>query len=65
MSRNFLQPPTPLVSSSLEDLLIPGVMVEVDPDVADDLGAFEEHALSEAEAWESNGDPHDEGAGHE
>jgi hypothetical protein len=31
-------------------------MVEVDPDEAEALGAFEEIALSEADAWESNAD---------
>jgi hypothetical protein len=32
------------------------VIVEVDADVADAYGAFEEHALSEADAWDSNSD---------
>jgi type IV secretion system protein VirB1 len=59
------QPQTPVLSSSLDDLLIPGVMVEVDADVADEHGAFEEHALSEAEAWDANGDLSPEGASNE
>jgi hypothetical protein len=48
--------PDPLVSLSLDDLMTPGVMVEVDPDVAGELGAFEETALSEDDAWDANAD---------
>lgn len=44
----------PVLSNRLEDLDIPGVMVAVDPDEAESLGAFQETALSEADAWESN-----------
>lgn len=44
----------PIISENLDDLLTPGVIVEVDPDVAEDLGAFLETALSEEDAWESN-----------
>jgi hypothetical protein len=44
----------PVISSNLEDLDTPGVMVEVDPEEADLLGAFEETALSEEDAWLSN-----------
>jgi hypothetical protein len=44
----------PIISSNLEDLDTPGVMVEVDPEEADLLGAFEETALSEEDAWLSN-----------
>jgi hypothetical protein len=36
--------------------MTPGVMVEVDPDVAGELGAFEETALSEDDAWDANVD---------
>jgi len=46
----------PVVSESLDDLLVPGVIVEVDPDEADRLGAFEEDALDDDAAWESNVD---------
>jgi hypothetical protein len=46
----------PLISHNLEDMAIPGVMVAVDPDEAESLGAFHETALSEADAWESNWD---------
>lgn len=45
-----------LLSSTLADLLIPGVVVEVDAAEAESLGAFEETALAEAEAWEANAD---------
>lgn len=51
---------TPVLSSNLDDLLIPGVMVEVDADVADEYGAFEELALSETDAWDANGDTTEE-----
>ena len=44
----------PIVSSNLEDLDTPGVIVEVDPEEADLMGAFEETALSEEAAWLSN-----------
>ena len=46
----------PLVTQNLADLTTPGVVVEVDPDVAEALGAFEETALSEADAWDANAD---------
>ena len=49
----------PIISSNLEDLDTPGVMVEVDPEEADLLGAFEETALSEEDAWLSNIDGED------
>ena len=44
----------PILSNRLEDLDTPGVLVAVDPDEAESLGAFEETALSEEDAWESN-----------
>lgn len=47
---------TAIVSRSAEDLLIPGVVVELDAREAEEIGAFEENALSEADAWESNAD---------
>lgn len=49
-------PLSPVVSPSIDDLTTPGVMVDVDPDEADAMGAFREDALTEAEAWESNAD---------
>jgi hypothetical protein len=47
---------TAIVSTSPDDLLIPGVVVELDAYEADAIGAFEENALTEAEAWEANAD---------
>jgi type IV secretion system protein VirB1 len=35
---------------------VPGVVVELDAGEAEDLGAFEETALTEADAWEANAD---------
>lgn len=40
----------------IEDRLAAGEVVEVDPDVADRMGAFEEDALSEADALEARTD---------
>lgn len=54
----------PIVSSRLDDLLTPGVMVELTPADAESLGAFEETALTEAEAWEANTDLALEDGGH-
>ena len=45
-----------VISTNLDDLLVPGVVVELDAREAEDLGAFEETALTEAEAWEANVD---------
>ena len=47
---------TAIVSTSPDDLLIAGVVVELDAYEADNIGAFEENALTEAEAWEANAD---------
>lgn len=44
----------PILSNRLEDLDTPGIMVVVDPNEADSLGAFQETALSEEDAWDSN-----------
>lgn len=38
------------------DLDTPGVVVEVDPDDADEAGAFEEDALTEAAAFDARFD---------
>jgi hypothetical protein len=60
MSASSDGPPDPTVravlSNSLADLLVPGVVVELDAGEAEALGAFEETALTEAEAWEANAD---------
>jgi|GEM_PF-6519675 len=44
----------PVYSQNLDDLDTPGVIVEVDPLMAEELGAFRETALSEEDAWLSN-----------
>jgi hypothetical protein len=46
----------PALSGSIADLTTPGVVVEVDAAEAESLGAFEETALTEAEAWDANAD---------
>ncbi len=43
-----------MMSTSLEDMTVPGVMVEVDADEAESMGAFVETALTESEAWDAN-----------
>jgi hypothetical protein len=48
--------PSLVVSYDIDDALTPGVMVEVDAELAEELGAFEETALSEAAAAEANQD---------
>lgn len=61
-------PPEPvasaLLSDTIADLLVPGVMVEVDAAEAESLGAFKETALTEAEAWDANADLETDEAGH-
>lgn len=46
----------PMVSRSPEDSDVPGVQVEYTAEEAEAMGAFEETALSEADAWEANMD---------
>ncbi len=50
------------LSDNYGDLATPGVVVELDAAEAESLGAFEETALSEADAWEANADLASEGA---
>lgn len=50
------------LSDDIGDLMTPGVVVELDAGEAESLGAFEETALSEADAWEANADLAGEGA---
>lgn len=45
---------TVVYSRSVEDVSIPGVMVQVDADEAERMGAFQESALSESAAWDAN-----------
>lgn len=46
----------PVVSTASKDVGTPGVQVEYSAEEAEAFGAFEETALSEADAWESNAD---------
>jgi hypothetical protein len=45
-----------VISESLADLTVTGVIVELDPDDADRAGAFLDDALDEETAWESGAD---------
>ena len=47
---------SPVLSDDVADMLTPGVVVEVDADEAEALGAFQETALSETDAWDANAD---------
>jgi len=49
-------PASAIISHTFADLLVPGVVVEVDAAEAEALGTFEETALTDAEAWEANAD---------
>jgi hypothetical protein len=61
-------PPDPMAAAPLSDdfadLLVPGIVIELDAAEAESLGAFEETALTEAEAWEANSDLGTDEAGH-
>ncbi|WP_226669027.1 conjugal transfer protein TraD [Microbulbifer aggregans] len=41
------------LKGKLEDLEVPGAVIEMNPDEAEQLGAFQEDALTEEEALES------------
>jgi hypothetical protein len=45
---------TPLISRDLADFGLPGVWVEVEPDEAEEMGAFEETAVSAADVEEAD-----------
>jgi hypothetical protein len=49
-------PPDAVLSDSIADMLVGGVVVELDVGEAEALGAFEATAVNEAAAWEANGD---------
>lgn len=55
------EPRKPVYSTSIGDLTVPGVVVELEPDEAEANGAFRESALSEADAWDANDDGGDHG----
>lgn len=66
MSESNDGPPSPvfpLLSNTVDDLLLPGVVVELDAGEAEAFGAFEETALTEDEAWAANADLDAEEAG--
>jgi hypothetical protein len=44
---------SPIISQAMADFGTPGVIVELDPDEAEAWGAFEETALTEADAQDS------------
>ena len=44
----------PVVSTNEDDAFVPGVQIEHTAESAELNGAFEETALSEADAWESS-----------
>lgn len=46
----------PVVSDSEDDLRTPGVQVEYTAAEAEQMGAFQETAMSESDAWEANAD---------
>ena len=48
--------PAPIISTNPAGLGMPGAIVEVDAETAASMGAFEETALSEADAWNANAD---------
>ncbi len=50
------------LSESLADMTVPGVVVMVDAGEAEAMGAFQEDALTEAEAWDANADLDADGA---
>jgi hypothetical protein len=45
---------TPFLSRDLADFGLPGVWVEVEPDEAEEMGAFEETAVSAADVEEAD-----------
>lgn len=47
---------SPIVSTDYADLQTPGLVIELQPDEADELGAFLEDALTQADAWDANAD---------
>ncbi len=43
----------PIISQSMADFGLPGVIIELDPDEAEAWGAFEETAITEQDAIDS------------
>lgn len=50
-------PDLQILSTAYDDLLKPGYVIEVDQDEAEELGAFEETALTLADAIDASLDP--------
>lgn len=46
-----------VLEEKLQDTLVPGFKVPLDPDEADEMGAFEEDAMSLEDAMEASTDP--------
>ena len=44
----------PLVTTDIKKSNLPGVVVEVDNEQAENMGAFNETALTRDDAWEAN-----------
>ncbi|MCF3948273.1 hypothetical protein [Acidiphilium iwatense] len=51
----------PIISQDIGDLMKPGVQVEIDKADIARLGLCDETAVSEDDAWDSNGDEADRG----
>ena len=49
-------PPDAVLSNSIADMLVAGVVAELDVGEAEALGAFKETAVNEADAWNANAD---------
>ncbi|AQX20927.1 hypothetical protein Bcsk_002670 [Bartonella sp. CDC_skunk] len=45
---------SPVYSRNMNDIYVPGVKIVLSREEAESYGVFEETALSEEEAWESN-----------
>ncbi len=50
---NINQPNQPVISRDMADFGVPGVVIEVDPIEAETWGAFEENAITEQDAIDS------------
>lgn len=50
---NLNQPNKPVISRNMADFTVPGVVIEVDPIEAEAWGAFEEIAITEQDAIDS------------
>lgn len=50
---NLNQPSKPVISRNMDNFTVPGVVIEVDPMEAEAWGAFEETAITEQDAIDS------------